>query len=81
MTAKEHLVCLHRLERLGQGLTALCVVPLLLSLLYAKSQAIEEAWMWFGVFLILYAIDRYLLHRARAHLECVGEQFKELYPR
>jgi len=80
MTAQEHLRRLRRLERIGQALTCSCVIPLLLSFIYARAQDYDAAWMWFGVFALLYFVDRFLFYRAREHLECIGEQFKELFP-
>lgn len=81
MTAPEHLRRIRRLERWGESITALCVVPLLLTFLFARQQDFAASLQAFAAFLVLYALDRFLLYRARSHLECVGEQFKELYPR
>jgi len=80
MTAQEHLRHLRRLEQWGQGLRALCTVPLLLNIFYTKQPDGDAACTWFAVFTLFYAVDRFLLYRVRAHLECVGRQFKELYP-
>jgi hypothetical protein len=81
MTAQEHMRRLTRIERCGQGLTLLCVVPLLLAFIAARQQDFDRAWSCLLVLALLYLINRLLLYRARAHLEVIGEKYKELFTR